>query len=467
MSIIKIQTTTDAVAAVTYASHGTAEAAQNGVVREGAMVTTASLYGDMSPVQTAIRMAQDVKQYGRGKRKNQATVIIQSFHPDELKIDDPSDVERAHWAGARFAQELAPDSDFVVATHVDGDGGHVHNHIIISNHSITSKRATEQARNVRRARHVNDDVMREMGLRVEQLAPKSVTGPERWAQKRGAQTQPDSYDEAPTVDTWKAHVRMRLDRLLDENAETFGRISDDDRAMGLLEKLAPSYGLDVRVNEKTVRKTGGVKRSISYGLHDLETGVLLHFDRKKPTKSGLTEFAATVTGPKLGGDYSIEGLTGRFTRMRDAERERQHREHTTDTTPTVSVTPMPEIRTPRVETFEDVLDLLPEMDFGDWVRALQTDYARFLVDVGDRNPETPAGYTDTFEAFRAARDAEQREKMRREKVRRSRDAAVREQTQQTQKQEQEIPAYLRGFGTQQKNPPSSPQRGFRDYDFGF
>lgn len=58
--------------------------------------------------------------------------LIQSFSVDELDPADEKSQIKANVMGYALAKELYPDAQWVVYTHADGDGGQLHNHIVVN-----------------------------------------------------------------------------------------------------------------------------------------------------------------------------------------------------------------------------------------------------------------------------------------------------------------------------------------------
>ena len=79
------------------------------------------------------------------RHKIQVMRVIQSFALEELNPNDPNDLLKANMIGQDFASKYYPDRQAVVFTQIDGKGGKVHNHIIISDvHMLTFKGHTDE-----------------------------------------------------------------------------------------------------------------------------------------------------------------------------------------------------------------------------------------------------------------------------------------------------------------------------------
>ncbi|MGV0333390.1 relaxase/mobilization nuclease domain-containing protein [Corynebacterium kroppenstedtii] len=161
MSMNKVQRTKNITASAIYAVYGTHKNMKAGNVR--AALTTIEARGAESVMGFSMQAVRDVKS-GRTKRSNEALVLVQSWHPDVLNKDNPEDVELAHVAGVELARELISSSDFLVATHLDGKSGHVHNHIVIANHNFGTGKTPKDAGKWHRLKLLNDKVSKQLGL---------------------------------------------------------------------------------------------------------------------------------------------------------------------------------------------------------------------------------------------------------------------------------------------------------------
>lgn len=77
-----------------------------------------------------------------------------------------------------------------MATHTDSKSGCVHNHIVFANHDTqTKKAAPRDMRNWYKLRNINDELMRDLGMRVLEREPEiSLLPAERRARKEGKST---------------------------------------------------------------------------------------------------------------------------------------------------------------------------------------------------------------------------------------------------------------------------------------
>ncbi|MCT2883011.1 relaxase/mobilization nuclease domain-containing protein, partial [Lentilactobacillus buchneri] len=109
--------------------------------------------------------------FNQTQRQNQVRRITQSFADNELNARNPSDWQRANDLGCQLAQQLYPDYQSAVYTHIDGKNHIIHNHIIVSKVNLeTGKKMQDtQGHSVDSIRNVNDEIAKEQGWQV--IAP--------------------------------------------------------------------------------------------------------------------------------------------------------------------------------------------------------------------------------------------------------------------------------------------------------
>lgn len=117
-------------------------------------------------------------------RRIEARSIIQSFESSEFAPNDPEAVQTVNDLGYEFAKKLHPNSDVLVITHVDGAGGHPHNHITVINHDNVTGRALQGNNMHWHVAKQNDELMREYGLRVAELGSRNVDQRSLWEHRR-------------------------------------------------------------------------------------------------------------------------------------------------------------------------------------------------------------------------------------------------------------------------------------------
>lgn len=121
-------------------------------------------------------------------RKIETKSLIQSFENVEMDPNNPLDVETVSDLGYEFAKRLHPNSDVLVITHVDGEGGHPHNHIKIMNHDDVTGKAIRGNDMYFQFFKVNDELMREHGLSVAERGSrgKAKDQAQYWEHQRDA-----------------------------------------------------------------------------------------------------------------------------------------------------------------------------------------------------------------------------------------------------------------------------------------
>ncbi|MDN5700982.1 MAG: relaxase/mobilization nuclease domain-containing protein [Kocuria sp.] len=117
-------------------------------------------------------------------RRIEARSLIQSFESSEFDPNDPEAVQTVNDLGYGFAKKLHPNSDVLVITHVDGAGGHPHNHITVINHDNVTCRALQGNNMHWHVAKQNDELMRDYGLRVAERGSRNVDQRSLWEHRR-------------------------------------------------------------------------------------------------------------------------------------------------------------------------------------------------------------------------------------------------------------------------------------------
>lgn len=326
MSTIKINYSQNIRAATVYAVYGTADNARKGKVRADALCTVQPGAESFSPQATSGRWSgvdfmeanvEEMERYAPAQRTDEAIIYIQSWARDELDKDDPADVARANAAGSELAMRLTQGTGvpFTVATHTDSKSGCVHNHIVFANHDTRTKRAAPRdMRNWYKLRNVNDELMRDLGMRVLAREPEiSLLPAERRARKEGKSTDSTGLkvDEL-TASTWADFARKRIDELCADE-----RVADAGDPLEKAIEIAGEYNLSLKVQPNS-RAEGG---SLTVALVD-DDGEGAYFTNT--TKAGRTrKRKAAKAGSKLGRSYSLEGVTERVNEAQSALIARQ------------------------------------------------------------------------------------------------------------------------------------------------
>lgn len=162
MSTVNVQPTTSARAAVTYALLGTgarrAEHLKDGTTRVARYTCSMK-----SPEAIVERAEQVSAAFGR---RNEMYTYTQNFSPEEFDVKNPEHVQRVHDLGVKLAKRMNS-ADFLVVTHTDSAGGHLHNHIYVVNHDNLTGKSLSRCRSWSRGlRQVNDELMSDEGCQV-------------------------------------------------------------------------------------------------------------------------------------------------------------------------------------------------------------------------------------------------------------------------------------------------------------
>lgn len=302
MSYIHIDRSKTIAAPVIYICYRSLKAAKEGQVR-AELVTAVSAEGLRQDEWAGLDFIDEGDELLRphNHRSNKCLTYIQSWSADEYDKNNPEDVQRAHDLGVETARRLAPNSPFLVATHIDSKGGCVHNHIIILNHDyLTGKAAPKSAGNFHNVKRVNDELMKEVGMEVLQPSGSWVRlrQAERAAVKAGISTDSTGLglDELDGY-TWADCLRKRVDALLKD--ERVSGASGADEGLKTAREIASEYDLSLVVNEHD---------ALTIGLVD-ESGETLTYEsgvKRKRTRR------AVDAGSKFGNGYSLEGIQQRI-----------------------------------------------------------------------------------------------------------------------------------------------------------
>ena len=146
----------------------------------------------------AVRVAFD-----QDKQQNQALRIIQSFDASELEAGNPADWQKANEIGHFLAEELYPDYQAAIYTHLDGENHTLHNHIIVSKVNLSTGRKMRQkpGESVKTARAKNDEISQQMGWQILERPKEAVNRSE-------------SVLEQKTGFSWRKEIKARVDALM-------------------------------------------------------------------------------------------------------------------------------------------------------------------------------------------------------------------------------------------------------------
>lgn len=294
MSVVKILESKSVGAATVYAVYGTTANRKAGVVRAAAH-SVVSATPDATPMEFVSDTVAEHMRHPR--RENQAVLVIQSFHPEELDKDNPFDVYLAHLAGMELARRIAPNSDVVVATHTDSDSGHLHNHLTFANHDRVTGNTPRDVRYFHKVKHFNDEVMEDLGLEVYE--------PEQQGQPQGQQQQNLRGAPLPeiTKDNWRTEMQNRVDAVLaDTRVAAASTVSD---GLEVAQSIAGEYSVSFRVTTHEKENRDDVTAT-TYALVD-DDGEMIRYSTSRGSRS------TKRTGSRLGKDsYTLEAVEQRI-----------------------------------------------------------------------------------------------------------------------------------------------------------
>lgn len=128
--------------------------------------TTRAAYevGDM-PRDDMATYAEEMRKKHPG-RENEGYDIIVSFSPDELKVDNESDLQVAGEHGYKLCKKIFPHSLCYVTVHADSKGGCVHAHCFVVNHDEETGYALQDNLRHKDVKNASDELCAEEGLSV-------------------------------------------------------------------------------------------------------------------------------------------------------------------------------------------------------------------------------------------------------------------------------------------------------------
>ena len=180
MSTVNVQPTTNARSAVAYALYGTSGGRYQRFEDEDKDTRTEWYTCSMGKPKALVARAEQVSAIGR---RNEMYTYTQNFSPEEFDVNNPEHIQRVHDLGVKLAKRMHS-ADFLVVTHTDSAGGHLHNHIYVVNHDNLTGKSLSRCRSWSRGlRQVNDQLMRDEGCQV--LPDPQMPKPD-WDLRRGA-----------------------------------------------------------------------------------------------------------------------------------------------------------------------------------------------------------------------------------------------------------------------------------------
>lgn len=280
MAITTITSTKNGKGSIDYVLKGRTEDKKNPEER-----TLAVRGHNLDPSRAAEQMAAVWRNFGKDNGKTIQTYrIIQSFRESDFNKENYEDIEKANAIGLALAEKLYPNRQALIVTQADGEGGKVHNHIIVNSVEPVAGKSlrgieTSWEKTISKA---NDEVLKEHKIKAL----------ERGTLRDVAYSRSELSIITDKTASWKDTIRDAVeDSISDKNVTSI-----DD----LKEKLKDDYDIDLKLRGKTITYAGTFNTS-----KDEENPKFV--ERK-------------VRATKLGNNYTLEGLNHGF---RENEKQRQ------------------------------------------------------------------------------------------------------------------------------------------------
>lgn len=240
---------------------------------------------NLDPSRAAEQMSAVWRNFGKDDGNTIQTYrIIQSFRESDFHKDNYEDIEKANEIGLALAEKLYPTRQALIVTQADGEGGKVHNHIIVNSVEPVAGKSlrgieTSWEKTISKA---NDEVLKEHKIKALALGTLRDV----------AYSRSELSIITDKTASWKDTIRDAVeDSISDKNVTSI-----DD----LKEKLKDDYDIDLKLRGKTITYAGTFNTS-----KDEENPKFV--ERK-------------VRATKLGNNYTLEGLNHGF---RENEKQRQ------------------------------------------------------------------------------------------------------------------------------------------------
>lgn len=207
----------------------------------------------------------------------------QSFKPGEVTPDI------AHEIGVKLAEQLWPDHQVIVATHLDKS--HIHNHFVLNSVSLRGRKFYSNKQSYREMRVASDRLCKQYGLSVitEQRAEVKKHYAEWAAENAGAPT-------------WRSLIRNDIDSAI-KISLTFQQFINAMKKKGYVFERRGSF---LRV------KTGGMKRFVrlrSIGEGYSEQEILQRILQQRYRSYDEPEKPIAAARVKVQGDFRLSKVT--------------------------------------------------------------------------------------------------------------------------------------------------------------
>jgi hypothetical protein len=240
---------------------------------------------NLDPTRAAEQMSAVWRNFGKDDGNTIQTYrIIQSFRETDFDKDNYLDIEKANEIGLALAEKLYPNRQALIVTQADGEGGKVHNHIIVNSVEPVAGKSlrgieTSWEKTISKA---NDEVLKEHKIKAL----------ERGTLRDVAYSRSELSIITDKTASWKDTIRDAVEDSISEKNIT----SIED----LKEKLKDDYDIELKLRGNTITYAGTFNIS-----KDEENPKFV--ERK-------------VRATKLGNNYTLEGLNHGF---RENEKQRQ------------------------------------------------------------------------------------------------------------------------------------------------
>lgn len=159
MSTVNVRSSQSARSSVDYALYGDSGQLKEEHRRRGTSRAAALSSSVDNPAEFIARC----EDHGR---KVELYSYTQNFSPDEFDVNNPDDVQRVNDLGRMLAEDMHS-ADYLVVTHVDSKGGHLHNHVYVCNNdNITGKSLQRNTSWAKGVHQTNDALMEREGCQV-------------------------------------------------------------------------------------------------------------------------------------------------------------------------------------------------------------------------------------------------------------------------------------------------------------
>ena len=207
----------------------------------------------------------------------------QSFKPGEVTP------EIAHEIGLKLAEELWPDHQVIVATHLDKD--HIHSHFVVNSVSLNGRKFNATKESYRQMRAASDRLCKEYGLSV--IEDQKVYFPKHYAEWAAEQNgQP----------TWRSSIRVDIDSAVKE-AMTFQQFVSEMKKKGYVLERRGSF---LRI------KAPGMQRFVrlrSLGEGYLESDIRRRILQKRYPSLPKKKQAPPTKKGVIRGDFRLSKIT--------------------------------------------------------------------------------------------------------------------------------------------------------------